>query len=233
MEKFVAMDVEGFSNILREFNIYDEELVKKFENMLNTKDSPSSYFDFIGSGAFKECYRLTEDFIIKFNSSDNPTDQEREILTAAEGAGLSAIFLPTKFHELKSCTLPLYYLDECSSRYLDVTYDSYYHTIKTNPNYTPISFNSFFIQPFAKIGRMNPAKTSDWGPLIDENGDIISNDAVDFIARYWTRSVLSMYGKQFFYKMINFFEEKHIHDLHTGNIGYLDGKPIIIDWMSE
>lgn len=233
MKDLVAMDIKGFSDILHEFNIYDKELVKEFECMIRAKDSPNCYFDFINHGAFKECYRLTPNFIIKFNASDNPTIRENQVLANAQQIGISKIFLPTRFYELKSCTLPLKYLDDdpnCSS----ALYDSYYHTMKTNPDFTPILFDSFFIQPFAKISRdINREEDYSNSSLVDENGDIIPDDSINFTSRSWLKDVLTMYGREFFDTMINFFEEEGIYDLHRGNIGYLNEKPVIIDWLSE
>lgn len=225
MEERIMEDLEGFASILREFNIYNEELIKKFETMLRTKTYPSEHFDFINCGAFKECYQLTPDFIIKFNSSNNSTDRENKVLADAQRTGLSDIFLPTKFYELKSSTIPLCYLREESN-----DYSSYY-----DRDLAPISFDSFFVQPFAKIARekSNFIEFNGDIPLVDEYGDTIPYELTTITAYSWLKDVLDMYGRKFFDMMINFFKAKGMHDLHPENIGYFNNKPIILDWLSD
>ena len=46
----------------------------------------------------------------------------------------------------------------------------------------------------------------------------------------WLFRAYQLYGKQFFKKLCKFFEDNYIDDLHANNVGWLNGKPIILDY---
>lgn len=46
----------------------------------------------------------------------------------------------------------------------------------------------------------------------------------------WGKLVISLYGKQITKKLCKFIKEYKINDLHGANIGYKNGKPIILDF---
>ena len=46
----------------------------------------------------------------------------------------------------------------------------------------------------------------------------------------WVTDFFNCYGEQEFIKLSNFLEEMKIYDLHEGNLGYLYGAPVLLDY---
>ena len=46
----------------------------------------------------------------------------------------------------------------------------------------------------------------------------------------WTSMVITLYGKRICKKLCAFIKENEINDLHTGNLGYKNNHPIILDF---
>ena len=46
----------------------------------------------------------------------------------------------------------------------------------------------------------------------------------------WSMEFLASYGYDEYEKLIKFLEDEYVTDLHSGNIGYKDGKPVLIDY---
>ena len=46
----------------------------------------------------------------------------------------------------------------------------------------------------------------------------------------WTEDFMNFYGEQEYVKLVHFLDELKIYDLHAGNLGYLDGAPILLDY---
>lgn len=47
---------------------------------------------------------------------------------------------------------------------------------------------------------------------------------------YWITDFLNYYGEEKFKLLSQFLEDNDIHDLHSGNLGYIGSKPVIIDY---
>lgn len=47
---------------------------------------------------------------------------------------------------------------------------------------------------------------------------------------YWSMEFLANYGYDEYAKLVKFIEDEYITDLHSGNIGYKDGKPVLVDY---
>lgn len=48
----------------------------------------------------------------------------------------------------------------------------------------------------------------------------------------WQVDAFMYYGKIFFDKIMNFIEDFDISDLHGGNLGYVNGQPVLVDYAS-
>jgi hypothetical protein len=48
--------------------------------------------------------------------------------------------------------------------------------------------------------------------------------------RYWTSRVIQLYGKKFMRSFESWTQECKINDLHNGNTGWLNHKPILLDY---
>ena len=46
----------------------------------------------------------------------------------------------------------------------------------------------------------------------------------------WQSDMLEYYGQNIFLKIMHFIEDFKISDLHESNLGYIDGRPVIIDY---
>lgn len=59
----------------------------------------------------------------------------------------------------------------------------------------------------------------------------LKNDSYQrIIDTTWLAFVLALYSTEVINKLINFIQEKQINDLHGGNLGYKNNKPIIFDF---
>lgn len=46
----------------------------------------------------------------------------------------------------------------------------------------------------------------------------------------WLTDVLDYYGEEKFITFLQFLKKQNINDLHSGNIGYIDGRPVVVDY---
>ena len=46
----------------------------------------------------------------------------------------------------------------------------------------------------------------------------------------WLADVLAYFGEKIFNKLIEFIQYMEINDLHNGNIGYINLKPVLMDY---
>lgn len=47
---------------------------------------------------------------------------------------------------------------------------------------------------------------------------------------YWVADFLNCYGEEAYKKLHDFLADFHIWDMHSGNLGYYNGKPVIVDY---
>lgn len=47
---------------------------------------------------------------------------------------------------------------------------------------------------------------------------------------YWLTDLISFFGDEIFQKFMRFLDEYQINDLHNGNMGYIGGVPVLIDY---
>ena len=50
------------------------------------------------------------------------------------------------------------------------------------------------------------------------------------VPRLWIKSLICIYGKKITKLFEEFTHEQEINDLHSNNVGYLNGKPIVLDF---
>ena len=84
-------------------------------------------------------------------------------------------------------------------------------------------------------------KAIDFSEGFDEKTTVSPSEAYDIvndtmmtadctISADWCANVVEKWGKDTFQKLISFIEEMNINDIHNANIGYIDGKPVLIDY---
>lgn len=256
MNEKIQADIERFRKMLQNISasykhIDDktiEDSVSNLEALMTDRSREiEDFFDPIACGAFKECYSLNEDFVIKFASIQNDTAQEEILLQKAAEANVSEIFLPTWYCSLEGKGPDLLLLnDEDSDRWY---YDEEKHTYVENDDYVNQYADCIVIQPRILYAVQEkeyirvPHNIIDYdkSPVIDENGNKVDFCIIDGFyvsSQTWLQDIMDIYGSDFFNRLLAFLKINDVHDLHTGNIGYYireDGKtvPVIFDCLSS
>lgn len=231
-------------------HISDESIeyyVSNIEDILMGYCSINDRFDAIACGAFKECYELNGDFVIKFASECNETQCEEVLMLNAKADNVAEIFMPTWYCYLDSIGPELLMLDEEAS---DREYYNYeQHTYVENPDYTGQRADCIIIQPRilrtvsdeSYINLPNNHLDYDKVPITDAEGNKIDFDiARSFwvFSLTWLQDIVDTYGVHFFNRLAQFLKDNGVHDLHTSNIGYYVNKdnkvvPVIFDCLSD
>lgn len=229
-----------------------DDLVNDIINFLSAGEypNPDDVFDYLDKGSYKECYELpyNDNYIMKFSTENNDTTSEQGILAAAKSAGLDEIFIPTYFIPLYDIRVSLPYIAE-DSGYGYNTFDSKNDTfIWVNDDGVNVLSDFIIIQPridgivahsYDTDGDYSFNISEDrphYKPLINsETGEIISPNRIRNISvnnYYWMEKFVVNYCDLI--DKFNAFCAKYcITDLHNYNIGFLNEKPIIIDWLSK
>lgn len=223
-----------------------EDYVNKMKDILCNQGIIEDFFEPIASGAFKECYDLNSDLVIKFASECNDTEEEQALLQAADEAGVGEMFMPTWYCPLTSFHPELIQLsNEDSYRWY---YNERYHTCVENQDYEGQRANYAIIQPriYDEVREREymyfPRNAHDYAraPITDAQGNEVEFRVAEscyVTSQTWLQDIVDVYGIEFFYKLSAFLKDNKVHDLHTGNIGYYkrnDGKivPVIFDCLS-
>ena len=152
-----------------------------------------------------------EDFVIKWTyedpweSSKEEAMKECEIYQKAKEQGLEMLFPSTKFFgEINDIKFVIQEKIDYSCG--DCPYDTKLKYQKISKTATQKIIDK--MQDGFKIGKG-----------YDRNLD-----------RLWTSMVITLYGKRICKKLCAFIKENEINDLHTGNLGYKNNHPIILDF---
>lgn len=248
-------DVTRFRDMLK--NIFEhykhisneaiEDYVGDIEDILMGHCNISDRFDAIACGAFKECYELNSDFVIKFASECNDTKCEETLMSNAQINEVGEVFMPTWYCYLDSNGPELLMLDEEASD--REYYDYEQHTYVENPDYTYQYANCIIIQPriLRTVGDASyinlPHNHLDYdkAPIVDAEGNEIDFEiACSFwvSSQTWLQDIADAYGVKFFNRLAQFLKDNGVHDLHTSNIGYYINRedkvvPVIFDCLSD
>lgn len=251
-----------FNGTAAENSLYEgiEEDLLHF--IVSGNDPEYHYGECIGTGAFKECYELTDHFIIKFASACNRTDLEEHIINAALDEDVKG-FIPSYFIPLFGYKVPLYLIDGD---------DQYYEVRHSHTNFNTYSLHRRAEDPFATYAVIQPrikctVDRSDYqeclmawrcpayvddvqpryegdelpAPLTNpDTGEIIPKEIVfslNISDRFWLEEYMRYYGAEALAELAAFIEKYSICDLHNANLGYIiddsgDLQPIILDWIS-
>lgn len=188
-----------------------EEVIK----VLETMPAADRFFDFgkfaeeqgwkSASGATKFCYIIPDaDFVIKFcrnNKRHNECEQEARAYQSGKKYGIERVLLETRF-----------------------VYES--------PNGT-----RFFMQPkisesHDRVSRKTRQKAIRINKTVRPKmcEKICNSMYYDDLDRNWLSMVISLYGKRFCRSLEQWSKENRVNDLHNANIGYINGKPVILDY---
>lgn len=224
--------------------------------ILENSFAPNAKFNYLGNGAFKEAYTLigAEDVIIKFFCEDNATDREIDLLEDAGVHGVDGLFIPTYFVWLGQ-PIPAAYLGSDEPEYFcterEDSQGNLYWTTTTNPDYYEYELIGFELQPKCTVYRVFPRKELEimsWESKESfdsyEYKSLKINDYLLYRDMYetttnadWWENIHQRFGWDMIKKFLQFVKDRHISDLHNGNIGFHEVEgvrfPIILDWLSN
>ena len=211
--------------------------------------APSEYFNHLGDGSFKECYDSGIDgWIIKFATNENNSATEEQILNLAIEREIGDLFLPTFFISLPQALDVTHVTDDNAGEYythrtLNTAGESRYTYHRYDGYESDLYLDTAIIQPRVTVANeigyevikyireeydLNPLRTPDDDPIpYDDFCDMgITN-------RDWLQAALNIYGQETFYRLKKFISEFCINDLESRNLGWFNGKPVILDWLSR
>lgn len=222
--------------------------------VLNGFSHPEDIFDFIGSGMYKETYRLnhSRNYVVKFVSYTNDTAREIALMNAMAGKGISRFFIPSFFVNtlnMRSACL-LRHLGGYTAEDLDddepihdpSEYEEcQYVIIQPAIDGTAIDADAYMWDIYMAYHcdeDENPDSVpEDFGGLLYDplTGEVIPYEEADagIWSRRWVDSFLDTWGRKSYKNLHDFISEFEITDLHNGNLGWFCGKPVIIDWYSD
>lgn len=213
---------------------------KDFIQMLIDIDAPEKHFDYIGHGAYKECYETgIPGWVVKFAVVSNPTAAERQLLAAATDYGVEdmlcdsfyidlPVYLTSRYIDCNECGDCTWCNDPSSGR--EETYEE--------------AMNVAILQPYVDIQDERaytylsyvPA-AYDQQPVRYANGTPVALEdicSLDLSSLDWVQAIIDTHGDKIFNRFLQFARDFTLNDLHDKNIGYITGsnQPILLDWMS-
>ena len=185
----------------------------------------------LGSGAFKLAYELpleSWDWVIKFCSSFNDTEEEMSCLDAAAYAGVSKLFTPTIFFQLdeEASEKTVQKKPFLNSPHREYDEDPFKLWVELQPRVVSCKSLGQDISEASKLPYLNDVEGLNTSLLeVAEN----MGAPID-----WLASVRYTYGDEFLERFERFCNKNDICDLAPDNVGYLDGVgPVIFDWISS
>lgn len=178
---------------------------------------------FLGYGAYKEVFKAFgfngRPGVIKFTSSNNRTEDEILLYQQAWNMGVAEFFPPTRHIDLCGYALPklaiLLLNPPLACKVSDTDY-----------------IDGLIVQPLAvPLNQYKPGKIVQ----LHRKFYRIPNhykDALRMKDDTWLKDAVRVYGKPKVEKFITFAADEGIGDLTPDNLGYLDGRPVILDCLS-
>lgn len=204
-----------------------------FKDMLQRHYKPGQYWEYVNNGCFKEVFRPWDaaPCVVKFVSQENNTDEEYSLLQCAKEEGVAQFFIPTYFVEIPWC-LDAEWLDDYSEVEDEDSDEIVYHTQQ---------LACVQVQPVAHVHadstHMNSKETTKrkW---VAADGNVVQNDTMMTIAynvfsREWVLKAVAYYSAAELDRFAYFLNKYFVSDLHSANVGYYKGQPIILDCMSR
>lgn len=156
-------------------------------------------------GATKICLVPADgDFVFKINIVDEYTDyceNEADNYTAAVNAGKDKYFLETRyFKTLNECGV-------CFAIYIQPKIEE----ISSEIDIDELADDELVEELLAKSSWYDSPAAEDMSPA-------------------WVNNFIKKYGETEFNELLDFCDQCHINDLHSGNIGYVSGHPVIFDY---
>lgn len=237
------MNLEQFLNQIPNLDDYDTHL-HNLTAILQDGENPSDYYDFINSGAFKEVYQLNNNYVVKFCSVKNPTQEEHKLYQIAHNElKENNIFLPVYcyyFNKNENINFPKISDGYCS-----------YDEISEEEKFDPMYATALEIQPIIEC---TLDQAANWCEDYDEElFSATSEELLNILAIwnqydnlylypnnnevFWVFSIFYNYGEAGLKAIAQFFTKYYITDWHSENIGWIKKNnkllPVIFDYFSN
>lgn len=208
-----------------------QEAYTRLSKIINKGGYCDTYFDdFCGVGSYKEAWQVGN-ICIKFATAEAAS--EMKVYNAAEQYDIQNIFCPTFSYRLPwdseiLCSemdeVPMY--TGCARYYQEGKMGS-------------AKASYIMIQPLVEMRHDltvydNPYDY-DANPLYLNDGTALSGyEYMCIDAPYeWRQDVIKCYGDAAYRNLVWGLRRLGVEDLHPGNVGWIKGKPVIIDWYSS
>lgn len=200
-------------NIIKELNVCDRHSSYKVEERLFDTDYRNDFC--VYHGATKICLvNEHDDFIVKWSHCKEGEDEglkEVELYKKAKAIGLDMFFPETKLlGEVND-------INVISQKKYD--FSAY-----------AVSNDSDYEQQYKKYEKITKTVTDKIYHKMYDGFHYSGGYCLRPLDRLWAEMCISIYGKKLVKKLCKFIEDNKINDLHSENIGYLNNKPIIIDF---
>lgn len=199
-----------------------KDAIANLAKILFRQDCPEHYFGYaLGVGSYKETYKVSPHCVIKFCIYSNPTEEEENLYNAAIDAEFGHFFVPTFFFNLPIALPSSYFEDEESPD------GSEYILTDMEIQYIADTVDDLGL----RCRRYNEEHSIVAGRAI-LSYSLIKRSRIYY--NQWLKDAMTYYSYDKLVDFIeNFIEYYRVTDLHSENIGYINGnQPVILDWMS-
>ncbi|MCM1323924.1 MAG: hypothetical protein NC218_07170 [Acetobacter sp.] len=220
-----------FRSALAQFNVDSDTLASAasdFAKMIDEGETPSEYWECMGTGSYKECYFIG-DVAVKFALECNETIlREKRVYDAALDEGLDAIFAHTIFLPLEQ------HLPACFVGEEDDDEDDF-DCVVFQEKIADILGNNENIHAILWYDHQ---KSYNKYPLTGDEGENLTYTVVAdlvqiFCYQEWIQAAIDCYGLKFMLDLATFCNKMRVDDLHAFNLGFrADGSPVIFDFLS-
>ena len=229
-------------------------IIADIEAAIRHEYSLVEYFNFISSGAYKECYELPAPFsgwVMKLASRANNTIGEKALIEVAEGRGLNIfpetffISTPVLMH-MEPIREGLDCSDYCTYKPSYTTPGGYHvsgtwHSLSPNSCYSIAGEYIIFQQkctPMSAITRYEDQPNLSPDNYLRKDGfewdaDAIYHSRIESMT--WLQRYLEVHSASALNDLFRFIEDYELSDLRRDNIGFTlgDRRPIIMDCLSR
>lgn len=221
--KFLEQAKKALLTLDPEYPTDIKDAIANLAKTLFRQDCPENYFgEMLGNGSYKEAYKVSPHCVIKFCTYDNPTEEEENLYNAAINEGFGHFFVPTFFFHLP-IALPSFCFED----------DENYYGSEFVLTDMEIQYVATTVEDLGLRYRSHKEKQSIVAGRAILSYALIKKSHIDY--NKWLKDAMTYYSYDKVVDFIeNFIEYYGVIDLHSENIGYINGnQPVILDWMSS
>lgn len=208
--------------------------------MSNSEIDPEDVLQYIGIGAYKACFNLSDSWVVKFARDTSVFRREYAAMNAAIQRGLGKLFLDT--HVVQSPGIKIWsgilikHAVDTKETMITLT-DGYHRWVKRDPVKDPFTVIIFQrkIDYITKDIKSLYDITETWNEMeiiearekgvlpIEPDCRLPEKVTCEYMEdeEMWEDDILRLYGEEFHHAWLQFKFDWNISDLHNENIGYV------------